>query len=143
MAFAVLELRRRKRSSSNIAMGTGDRAFLVLRRQGVQSKFDIAAIARELATLQTGDPTRSVLFDWSQVDIWPFGAPPAAALQAWSKTAPLIQRAAFVHDPKLNRHAAILSALLRVSNVEARSFHLSDIDRAIAWLESDPQEASP
>jgi hypothetical protein len=118
---------------------TGDRALVVLRRQGAQSKLDIEAIARELAQLQTGDAALRVLFDWSQVDRWPFDAPSAAAIQAWNKTAPSIKRAAFVHDPKWNRHAAILSALMRISSAEVRSFHPPDADGAIEWLERDPQ----
>jgi hypothetical protein len=112
-----------------------DRTFLVVRREGAQPRFDLVAIAGELARLRTDAAALRVLFDWSQIRSWPFAAPSAAAIQEWNKTAPAIARAAFVHDPKWNRHAAILSALLRVSNAEARSFHRSDTDRAIAWLE--------
>jgi hypothetical protein len=119
-----------------------DRAFLVVRRDGAQARFDLAAIAGELARLQTGAAALRVLFDWAQIRSWPFAAPSAAAIQEWNKTAPSIARAAFVHEPKWNRHAAILSALLRVSNAEARSFHVSEKDRAIEWLERAPEDAA-
>ncbi len=119
---------------------TTDRAFLVVRPDAAQPKFDIVAIAEELARLPAGAAALRVLFDWSQVKSWPFAAPSTAVTQAWNKTAPPIARAAFVHDPKWNRHAAILSALLRVSGAEARSFHLTDMDKAIAWLERAPGE---
>lgn len=111
-------------------------ASFVLRRQDVQRKFDIAAIAGELAHYQTGDARLRILFDWSQVQCWPFEAPSAAALQAWSETTPLIARAAIVHGHKWSRHAALIAALLRMHNAEVRSFRPSDYDRATAWLAS-------
>jgi hypothetical protein len=118
---------------------TENRGFFVLRRQGAQSKFDIAAFASDLANLQTGDAPLRILFDWLKVDSWPFEAPSAAAVQVWNKTAPAIKRAAFVHDHKWNRHAAMLAALMRVSNAEARSFRPPNADRAIAWLEGQQE----
>ena len=132
----------RKVHLHNLTMGTsqpGDRAFLVLPRQCAQPKLDIAAIARELAHSQSGDATLRILFEWSQVSSWPFEAPSAAAVQAWHETAPPISRAAFVHDQKWNRHAAILSALMRLGHAQVRSFRPSDYDRATAWLEQGPQ----
>jgi hypothetical protein len=129
-----------------LAMGTsqpGDRAFFVLRRQGAQPKLDIAAIARELAHSISGGTAVRLLFDWSQVSSWPFEAPSAAAVQAWNETAPPISRAAFVHDQKWNRHAAILSALMRVGHAQVRSFRPPDYDNAIAWLEQGRQSSAP
>jgi hypothetical protein len=121
---------------------TDNRAFVVLRRAGAQPQFDIAAIARELARSQTSDAALHILFDWSQIDTWPFEAPSAAAIRAWHATAPLIGRAAFIHDPKWNRHVAMVSALMRISNAEVRSFHPPDADRALEWLEKEPQKMS-
>jgi hypothetical protein len=115
-------------------------SFLALRRQGAQPKFDIVAIASELARLHTAGEALHVFFDWSQVSSWPFAAPSAAAIREWNKAAPLIARAAFVHDPKWNRHAAILAALLRVSDAEARSFRCVDAEKAIEWLEQASRE---
>jgi SpoIIAA-like len=123
-------------------MGTpqsGERAFLVLERHGAQPKFDVVTIAAELARLRAGMALR-ILFDWSQVRSWQYAVPSAAAVREWRKIIPGISRAAFVHDPKWNRHAAMLSALLRVGNAQARSFHPTELDRAIEWLESVPQD---
>jgi len=114
---------------------TAKRAFLVACRVGVQARFDVAAIAEDLARQPSGVGALRVLFDWSQLKSWPFAAPSLAATRKWKDTAPPVVRAALVHDRKWNRHAAVLSALLRVGGAEARSFPLSGADKAIAWLE--------
>jgi SpoIIAA-like len=106
-----------------------------MRRRGLQPKLDIMAIARELAQFQTGDASLKVLFDWSELDSWPFAAPSMATVQAWKENVPSISRAAIVHDPKWTRHAALLAALLRVCGAAVRSFLPSDHDDAIIWLE--------
>jgi hypothetical protein len=116
-----------------------NRAFTILRRQGDQSKFDIAAFASELPRSQEGDEPLSLLFEWSQVSSWPFEAPSARAIRDWKKTAPRISRAAVVHDHRLTRHSAILAALLRVDGAEVRSFHPPAYDRAVAWLSGEAQ----
>jgi hypothetical protein len=126
----------------NLTMETsrlGDRAFSVLRRQGAQPNLDIAAIAAELAHSRSGDAALRILLEWSQVSSWPFEAPSAAAVRAWNRAAPLISRVAIVHDQKWNRHAAILSALMRVGNAQVRSFPPPYYEKAIAWLEQGPQ----
>jgi len=115
-----------------------DRAFVVMSPAGAQTRFDIVEIADELARLATGAAALRVLFDWSQVGSWPFSSPSAAAIERWKRTAPAIARAAFVHDAKWNRQAALLEALLRVGNAEARSFHVSDIYAAVDWLNLAP-----
>jgi hypothetical protein len=116
-----------------------NRAFTILRRQGDQSKFDIAAIASELAHSQGGDEPMYLLFEWSQVMSWPYEAPSAGAIREWKKRSPQISRAAVVHDHRLTRHAAILAALMRVDGAEVRSFHPPAYDRAVAWLAGEPQ----
>lgn len=124
-------------------MGTSrsvHRLIVVLRPRDAQPEFDIAAIASELAGVQTTAAPLRVLFDWSQVRSWPFAVPPAAAVRDWRKTAPSLERVAFVHGLKLNRHAAILLALLRVGGAEARSFNLSNADSAIEWLERPAED---
>jgi hypothetical protein len=60
-----------------------------------------------------------------------------AAIQAWYKTAPAISRVAFVHDRRWNMHVAILSALIRVSKGQVRSFRPADYDLAVAWLQQE------
>jgi hypothetical protein len=112
--------------------------FVLMRRHGPQPKLDIIAIARDLAPLQTNDASLQVLFDWSELDSWPFEAPSLATVQAWRDAVPSISRAAIVHDPKWNRHAALLAALLRVCDAEVRSFPPSEYDRAVTWVEQMP-----
>ncbi len=114
--------------------------LLVMRRRGPQPKLDIMAIARELAHLRTGDTPLMVLFDWSELDSWPFAAPSMTTVRSWKETVPSISSAAIVHDPKWTRHAALLAALLRVCHATVRSFVPSDYDRAIIWLEQEPVE---
>jgi len=120
--------------------------FFFVRLRGPQPKLDIIAIARELAHLQTGDASLRVLFDWSELDFWQFEAPSPATIQVWKETVPSVSRAAIVHDPKWNRHAALLAALLRVCDAEVRSFLPSHRDEAIIWIEGKPEgggEADP
>ena len=109
-----------------------------MRRRGPQPKLNIIAIARELAHFQTGYASLNVLFDWSELDSWPFAAPSLTTVQSWKETVPPISRAAIVHDPKWTRHAALLAALLRVRHAAVRSFLPSDYDGAIIWLEQEP-----
>jgi len=111
-----------------------------MRRRGPQPKLNIIAIARELAHFQTGYASLNVLFDWSELDSWPFEAPSPATVQAWKETVPSVSRAAIVHDPKWNRHAALLAALLRVCDAEVLSFLPSHRDGAIIWIEQEPAD---
>jgi hypothetical protein len=121
--------------------GLINRAFFTLRWSGVQPKLDIAAIAAELANSPSREAMTLLLFEWSKISSWPFEAPTTTAIQAWYTTAPAFSRVAFVHDPKWNRHVAILSALIRVSNGQARSFYPPDYDRAVSWLKQEPAVA--
>jgi stage II sporulation SpoAA-like protein len=113
---------------------SGNRAFRVLRRHGAQPPFDIAAIATELAQCQGDDAALCALFDWSQVSSWPFQAPSAAAVRAWNSTVPPVLRAAIIHDQRWDKHAAVLSALMRIRDGQVRSFHSLDHEKAVAWL---------
>ena len=109
----------------------------IMRRRGLQPTLDIMAIARELAQIQAGDASLKILFDWSELDSWPFAAPSLATVQSWKESVPSISRAAIVHDPKWTRHAALLAALLRVCHAAVRSFLPSDYGSAIIWLEQE------
>src|ERR1700743_1418670 len=98
------------------------RKLLVTRRRGLQAKLDIMVLARELAHFRMAHASLDVLFDWSNVEAWPFERPSLSSVQAWKETVPVISRAAIVHDPKWSRHAALIAALLRVGHAAARSF---------------------
>jgi hypothetical protein len=113
----------------------GEGAPFVLRRQGAQSRFDLLAIASELPHSHGSDAALRMLFEWSHVTSWPFEAPSEAAVEAWGRTAPAISRAAIVHGQRLYRQAAILSALMRLGGAQVKSFHPSDYDKAMDWLE--------
>ena len=117
----------------------GDRNFFVLRWRGAQPRLDIIAVASELAQFQTDDASLKVLFDWLELESWPFKAPTMAAIEKWKKTVPSISRAAIVHDMKWNRHAALLAALLRVRNAQVCSFRPPDFNRAVSWIEKSRQ----
>ncbi len=123
-------------------MGTSqsrDSAIFVQRLQTAAQKFDLRTIASELKDCQAGGAALRILFDWSQVSWWPFEAPGAAAIEVWNETAPLIARAAIVHDQRWNRHAALLAAVIRTRTAAVRSFRPSDYDKAIEWLDQGLQ----
>jgi hypothetical protein len=117
-------------------------AITILQRQGDQSKFDIGEIFGELAHSQRVGKPFLLLFEWSQVGSWPFEAPGADAIRDWKQTAPLISRAALVHTRRLTRHAAILAPLMRVRDVEVRSFYPPKHERAADWLAAGLQPST-
>ena len=120
----------------------GDRTWLVLRRAGPQPVFDLAGIAKEIARAQRDAGPPRVLFDWSRVTAWPFEAPTATAIRFWYSLAPRVSRAALIHDGDLERHAAMLSAVLRALAAEVRSFPAGYDERAMAWLDAAREPAA-
>jgi SpoIIAA-like len=112
------------------------RSFFTLRWKGVQSTFDIAVIAIELGAAARRRKRLRLLFDWSEIESWPFQAPSASAIRLWNSRAPSIVCAAIVHHHKWNKHAALISALLRLNNSQVKCFRVPERDSAIAWLES-------
>jgi hypothetical protein len=112
----------------------GDRAVLVLRREGPQPKFDLAAIAKEIARGQANAEPPRILFDWSGVTAWPFEAPTAAAIRFWYGLAPRVTRAAVIHDEQWDRHASMIAAIMRAVAAEVKSFPPGYQERALAWL---------
>ena len=65
--------------------------LFVMRRRGPQPRLDIMVIARELAQFQPADASLKVLFDWSELDSWPFEAPSlVTSVQSWKETVPSI-----------------------------------------------------
>jgi hypothetical protein len=114
----------------------GDRTVLVLRREGPQPTFDLAEIAKEIARGQANGAPPRVLFDWSGVTAWPFEAPAAPAIRYWYSLAPRITRAALIHDERWDRHASMLTALMRAVAAEVKSYEPGYQERAVAWLEA-------
>ena len=117
---------------------SNESAFVTLSFTGVQAKLDVAAIASDFSrSLGAGAKARKpacILIDWSSVSAWPYEASSQTKLQAWRETAPQIKRAAFIHDRRWDRHAAILAVLLRLANAEVLSFHPNHREDAIRWL---------
>jgi hypothetical protein len=114
------------------------RGFVTLVVSGPIPCFDIQSIATDLGRASNSCSQMRVFFDWSKVESWPFEAPSPIAIAAWRRAAPSIMRAAFLHVHKWDRHAALLSALLRSANAEVRSFRPIDRDLAISWLRGGP-----
>jgi SpoIIAA-like len=119
-----------------------DRDFLARMQAGDLARFDVAAMARELAlALQarvkpSNEPPR-VLFDWSGVTSWPYKPASQKDIAFWRETVPQISRAAFVHARRWDSQAALLAVLLRLANTEVRSFSPLRFDDAVSWLTSD------
>jgi hypothetical protein len=111
--------------------------YPTLRPQGAQPPFDIGALAEEIAARLSGDAPWRILLDWSLVKSWPFEAPSPATVARWNEVVPRIRRVAIVHAPKWNQHAAVLSALLRLSGAEVRSFRPPEHSNGASWLEQD------
>src|SRR5579863_1229527 len=111
--------------------------YITLRPHGVQPSFDVGVLAEEIASRLSGDSPWRILLDWSLIKCWPFEAPSPGAITRWNKIVPRIRRVAIVHAPKWNQHAAVLSALLRLSGAEVRSFRQRQHGDGVAWLEQD------
>jgi SpoIIAA-like len=73
-------------------------------------------------------------FDWQRIDSWKFTAPKAIDTIAWRNAGKIIKRTAIVHQPRLNRQAAWLAAVLRQEGVEVRSWRPQNGAAAAAWL---------
>jgi hypothetical protein len=120
----------------------GDGVFFAMRQVGPQAKLDIVAIAWELSLLAEEHARKEppcILFDWSAVTSWSYEASSQKNLQLWKETAPRIFRAAFIHDRRWDRQAALLAALLRSADTEVLSFLPAQMDRAVHWLTSGAQ----
>ena len=75
-----------------------------------------------------------VYLDWSRIDRWTHATSEANGTIAWRNAARAIERAAIVHQPRLNRQAAWLAAVLRAQGVTVRSWRLRDAAKAATWL---------
>jgi hypothetical protein len=75
-----------------------------------------------------------IFLDWQRIHRWVFCVPEAAGLSAWRDTGKIVERAAIVHRPRLNRQAAWLAAVLRSESVKVRSWHPEEAAAAVAWL---------
>ena len=121
-----------------LASDNDEDRIVVLERRGAQPQFDVAEFASELAQPHLGEAAFLVMLDWSSVDSWAFKAPSAASIRNWRQSPPRLRRVAILHGQRWHQPAAVLSALLRIANIEVRSFHPLDRNQALAWLRRKP-----
>jgi len=93
-----------------------------IRLSGLHRASDFAELARSFSTRFPEREGLYVLFDWSALSVWDNDSAAREACKKWESAVPPIHRAAIVHPQRWMRHAAVLSAVLRVKGVEVRSW---------------------
>jgi hypothetical protein len=107
---------------------------------GVQSTSDFLEAADRLSkNVHTYRPSR-ILFDWSQLQSWPFREAKSASIASWVSVAAQICRVAIIHERRWNRQAAWVAAIMRLSSTQVRSWHCEERDHAIEWLCAKSEE---
>jgi hypothetical protein len=101
--------------------------------RGAVTDREFVDLAATIANL--GSTGRVLMYlDWIGIDHWAFSVPTANGVTAWRRARKLIMRAAIVHQPRLNRQAAWLAALLREEGVNVRSWRPQNAAAAATWL---------
>jgi hypothetical protein len=112
---------------------TTQEGVVAVRFRGAVTNREFADLAEMLANFgATGGVL--IYLDWLRIDRWTFSAPPANDVAAWRRTGSMIERAAIVHDHRMNRQAAWLAAILRKQGVKVRSWRPQHAGTAAAWL---------
>ncbi|MCY1740725.1 STAS/SEC14 domain-containing protein [Ensifer sp. SL37] len=110
--------------------------IVAFRHRGTVTDREFVALAGTVADFpRRGDLL--VLLDWVGIEDWAFSIPGGDALIAWRRAAKTIRRIAIVHDPRLNRPAAWLGAVLREEGVIVRSWRPQHAALAATWLQTD------
>lgn len=110
--------------------------IVAVRHRGRVTDSEFTALAGTVA----GFPGRGdllLLLDWVCIEDWAFSVPGGDALIAWRRAAKAIRRIAIVHDPRLNRPAAWLGAVLREEGVVVRSWRPQHATLAATWLQAN------
>jgi hypothetical protein len=81
-----------------------------------------------------------IYLDWLRIDRWTFSAPKANDVTAWRRAGKMIERAAIVHDHRMNRQAAWLAAVLRGQGVKVRSWRPQHAAAAARSLHIDRRQ---
>lgn len=111
--------------------------IVAIRHHGTVTDSEFTALAGTVADFaRCGDLL--LLLDWVGIEHWTFSVPGGDALVAWRRTAKAIRRVAVIHDPRMNRPAAWLGAVLREEGVIVRSWRPQQAALAITWLQKDP-----
>jgi len=107
--------------------------FAKLRFSGVQTREDIGGAVAAVIQLCKGRDNLRLLCDWSDVLCWACETK-LLPVSEWIAAADPVERVAIVHHHRWNRQAAWLAAVLRRRNVNVRSWHLREPERARKWL---------
>ncbi|MGV4791584.1 STAS/SEC14 domain-containing protein [Rhizobium sp. F40D2] len=110
--------------------------ILAIRHRGPVTDSEFLALAEMVADLP-GRGDLLLFLDWVGIKDWAFSAPGGDALIAWRRAAKAIRRIAIVHDPRLNRPAAWLGAVMRQEGVIVRSWRPQHALLAATWLQTD------
>lgn len=112
---------------------TLEEAVVAIRFRGAVTNREFTDLAVMIADFNsTGGML--IYLDWLGIDRWTFSTPKANAVTAWRKAGRNIERAAIVHDHRINRQAAWLAAVLRDQGVKVRSWRPQHAAAAAAWL---------
>jgi hypothetical protein len=106
---------------------------VIIRFRGVVTNREFVDLAGAIAIfgLKGSVP---IYLDWQRINRWAFRTPETADLSVWGDAGKIIERAAIVHGPRLNRQAAWLAAVLRSEGVQVRSWRPHEAAAAAAWL---------
>lgn len=107
--------------------------IVAVRHRGSVTDSEFIALAGTVADF-SGRGDLRLLLDWVDIEDWTFSVPGGDALIAWRRAAKTIRRIAIVHDPRLNRPAAWLGAVLREEGVIVRSWRSQHAAQAAIWL---------
>ena len=105
-----------------------------IRVNGRQFAHEFGAAGQMFAKRFACQQRLRILFDWTTLVEWDDDDAASAACRQWRDAAPLIERAAIIHDHHWNRHAAVVAAILRTNSVDVRSWLVADYRKALAWL---------
>lgn len=111
----------------------GDDRIVTIRFRGLVTNREFIEVAVTVSGLNIMGGLLTYL-DWQRIDSWKFSAPRATDAIAWRNAGKIIERTAIVHQPRLNRQAAWLAAVLRAEGVEVRSWRPQNGAAAAAWL---------
>ena len=106
---------------------------VIVRFRGIVTSREFTGLAANIGDF--GFRTRILIYlDWVGIDRWEFAVPGPSGVATWRRARQTIKRAAIVHQPRLNRQAAWLAAVLREGGVEVRSWRPRDAAAAAIWL---------
>ena len=101
--------------------------------RGVQSAAEFGALSSVLPSTSSQRRWR-ILFDWTELLGWDDRRALNLSCQFWHSAADRIVRVSIVHQHRWNHQAALLAAVLRVRDVQVRSWSPRYRVQALTWL---------